>query len=374
MRSTPCGDVIEFPPLVDRRFGQNMPMVGWGLRMTAPGRVLRVIEDRNTRGIPVALAVHPWEIDPDPPRVRLPRARRFAHYFRLDGFRTRLDHDPARRRIRAHGRSARALSGLHMTLRARLAMALAALLLLAPARGLAADATLRGIAIDQRLDAQPLPADLPRIAPTIVRLADRRDRLHRSDRGRDRSRVCRIVLDLYRSRDMTVVLALGSIPAADADVEPWRQFVRDVAERAAAETSSAIRSATVQAGAMPDVEPVRVPAEAGGRPDPVGRLRRARPAGRHLPAPEVDWQGRVLAAGAGPYVDGLAIDGPPAADDEPFRSAVERMVALIEREQPSAAVLLGPVALPADAAAATSRLVDAVLQALGTPIGHRVRG
>ena len=91
-RSTSCGDVLEFPPLVDRRFGQNMPLgLGWGLRMTAPGRVIRVIEDRNTRGIPVALAVHPWEIDPDPPRVKLPPAKSFAHYFRLGGFRGRLE-------------------------------------------------------------------------------------------------------------------------------------------------------------------------------------------------------------------------------------------------------------------------------------------
>jgi polysaccharide deacetylase family protein (PEP-CTERM system associated) len=91
-RSTCCGEVIEFPPLVDRRFGQNMPMVGWGLRMTAPSRVIRIIEDRNARGIPVTLAVHPWEIDPDPPRATLPPAKNFAHYFRLGGFRARLEH------------------------------------------------------------------------------------------------------------------------------------------------------------------------------------------------------------------------------------------------------------------------------------------
>jgi polysaccharide deacetylase family protein (PEP-CTERM system associated) len=91
-RSTACGDLLEFPPLVDRRFGQSMPLgVGWGLRMTAPTRVIRVIEERNARGIPVALAVHPWEIDPDPPRVTLPPAKSFAHYFRLDGFRDRLE-------------------------------------------------------------------------------------------------------------------------------------------------------------------------------------------------------------------------------------------------------------------------------------------
>ena len=59
--------------------------------MTAPSRVIRVIEDRNARGIPVALAVHPWEIDPDPPWVTLPPAKSFAHYFRLSGFRGRLE-------------------------------------------------------------------------------------------------------------------------------------------------------------------------------------------------------------------------------------------------------------------------------------------
>jgi polysaccharide deacetylase family protein (PEP-CTERM system associated) len=91
VRPTAYGDVIEFPPLVERRFGQNMPMIGWGLRMTAPHSVIRIIEDRNARGIPVALAVHPWEIDPTPPRVRLPLAKSFAHYFRLQGFRSRLN-------------------------------------------------------------------------------------------------------------------------------------------------------------------------------------------------------------------------------------------------------------------------------------------
>jgi hypothetical protein len=34
--------------------------------------------------------VHPWEIDHDPPRVRLPLRQHFAHYFRLGGFRDRL--------------------------------------------------------------------------------------------------------------------------------------------------------------------------------------------------------------------------------------------------------------------------------------------
>jgi polysaccharide deacetylase family protein (PEP-CTERM system associated) len=91
-RSTPSGDLLEFPPLVDRRFGQQMPLGGgWGLRMTAPSRVLATVEQRNLAGASVALFIHPWEIDPDPPRVPLPWPQRFAHYFRLEGFSRRLE-------------------------------------------------------------------------------------------------------------------------------------------------------------------------------------------------------------------------------------------------------------------------------------------
>jgi len=89
---TPSGEIVEFPPLVGRRLGQNYPLGGgWGLRMHSPRTVLRRIEERNNRGLPAALFVHPWELDPDPPRVRLPLGHRFAHYFRLDGFAKRLD-------------------------------------------------------------------------------------------------------------------------------------------------------------------------------------------------------------------------------------------------------------------------------------------
>lgn len=91
-RNTPAGVLHEFPPLVGKRLGQNYPLGGgWGLRMHAPKTVIRAIESRNERGEPVALFVHPWEIDPDPPRVPLPLGLRFAHYFGLSGFGNRLD-------------------------------------------------------------------------------------------------------------------------------------------------------------------------------------------------------------------------------------------------------------------------------------------
>ena len=52
--------------------------------------MLRAIETVNRAGVPAVLTVHPWELDPDPPRVRLPARLQFAHYFRLSGFRERL--------------------------------------------------------------------------------------------------------------------------------------------------------------------------------------------------------------------------------------------------------------------------------------------
>ena len=88
---TKAGPLIEVPPLVADRFGQVMPMGwGWGLRMSAPARVLRTIDLVNRAGMPAVLTVHPWELDDDPPKVRLPLRLWFAHYFRLNGFRRRL--------------------------------------------------------------------------------------------------------------------------------------------------------------------------------------------------------------------------------------------------------------------------------------------
>lgn len=91
VRHTPAGPILEVPPLVVDRVGHAMPIGwGWGLRMTSPRRLLRTIQSVNAAGVPAVVTVHPWEIDPDPPRVSLPPRLRFAHYFRLGGFRERL--------------------------------------------------------------------------------------------------------------------------------------------------------------------------------------------------------------------------------------------------------------------------------------------
>ena len=91
VRHTSAGPIFEVPPLVVDRFGHAMPIGwGWGLRMTSPRRMVRTIESLNSARLPAVLTVHPWEIDPEPPRVSLPPRLRFAHYFCLGGFRRRL--------------------------------------------------------------------------------------------------------------------------------------------------------------------------------------------------------------------------------------------------------------------------------------------
>lgn len=89
--ATAAGPLLELPPMVGRLAGQPVPLGwGWGLRKAEPADVLEAIAALNRQGDPAVLTVHPWEIDPDPPHVRLPAPLAFAHYYKLSGFRARL--------------------------------------------------------------------------------------------------------------------------------------------------------------------------------------------------------------------------------------------------------------------------------------------
>jgi polysaccharide deacetylase family protein (PEP-CTERM system associated) len=91
-RRTNGGDIMEYPPAVVTRLGWRSPFGGgWGLRMSRPRSVLRALDARARAGLTTVFWVHPWEVDPDPPVVRLPASPRFAHYFRLEGFAARLE-------------------------------------------------------------------------------------------------------------------------------------------------------------------------------------------------------------------------------------------------------------------------------------------
>ena len=237
-----------------------------------------------------------------------------------------------------------------MTARASLGVALAWLVLL-PMQARAA--TLRGIAIDQAFNADPLPADLPGTVPTIVRLLLDEAQFRGQTAAGAFARL-EDVLAQYQARNIQVILALGQFPAVDTDVEAWRETI--ACHRGAQPRSrSWLPGRRGPAGRRAGRESVRLPAEAGGRADPVGRRRRACNPRQRLPHSTRHGRPVCLPPAPAPYIDGVALAGPSPDDDAAFRSAVQGMVALIEREKPAATMLLGPIRLPADPGDATSR-------------------
>jgi polysaccharide deacetylase family protein (PEP-CTERM system associated) len=65
---------------------------GWALRILSLSILFEAVEGMNTRSVPAVINIHPWEVDPDPPRLeQLPPVARFVHYAGLRGFRERLD-------------------------------------------------------------------------------------------------------------------------------------------------------------------------------------------------------------------------------------------------------------------------------------------
>jgi polysaccharide deacetylase family protein (PEP-CTERM system associated) len=78
--------LVEVPISCAEVMGRRVPATGggwfrhlpYGVSSTLFHRVMRVLR-------PVVFYVHPWEIDPDPPRLPLPMLRRLRHYHGLDG-------------------------------------------------------------------------------------------------------------------------------------------------------------------------------------------------------------------------------------------------------------------------------------------------
>lgn len=79
-----AGEIREFPPLVMPTFMGNIPIGGgWGLRMMSYHDIKNTIEQLNKSCLPALIYLHPWEIDEDLPRMRLPLIKRFVCYGRV---------------------------------------------------------------------------------------------------------------------------------------------------------------------------------------------------------------------------------------------------------------------------------------------------
>jgi polysaccharide deacetylase family protein (PEP-CTERM system associated) len=79
------GRLLEFPPSTLRTCRTNLPVAGGGYFRLLPYRLtawaIRRINQKENQ--PAMVYLHPWEIDPDQPRVPASWRSRFRHYHNL---------------------------------------------------------------------------------------------------------------------------------------------------------------------------------------------------------------------------------------------------------------------------------------------------
>jgi len=86
-------DIIEVPPSTARVLGRNIPIGGGGYFRLFPLRLSKyfINRQRDNEAHPYVFYFHPWELDPNQPRVSGASAKsRFRHYLNLNRFESRL--------------------------------------------------------------------------------------------------------------------------------------------------------------------------------------------------------------------------------------------------------------------------------------------
>lgn len=81
------GEIVEFPLSTVRWLGRNFPVAGGGFLRFLPLSLIRggIRRINDMEGKPAVIYFHPWEIDPDQPRVKgASLLARFRHYRNLD--------------------------------------------------------------------------------------------------------------------------------------------------------------------------------------------------------------------------------------------------------------------------------------------------
>lgn len=86
------GRIKEFPLSTVRFLGVNFPVAGGGYFRLLPYRFTRWALNRinKAEGKPFIFYFHPWEIDPDQPRLKAGSISRFRHYINLNKTEGRL--------------------------------------------------------------------------------------------------------------------------------------------------------------------------------------------------------------------------------------------------------------------------------------------
>jgi polysaccharide deacetylase family protein (PEP-CTERM system associated) len=82
----------EFPMTTWRVLGRNLPVAGGGwMRLLPPAVMHRALASENAAGRPAVVYLHPWEVDPDQPRVEAGAFAKWRHYLNLDRTKERLE-------------------------------------------------------------------------------------------------------------------------------------------------------------------------------------------------------------------------------------------------------------------------------------------
>ena len=85
------GGIAEFPLPTVRGLGVNVPATGGAyLRLLPLAFQERAVRRLLARDMPVALNIHPWELDPDQPRFPVAPRTRWTHYHHLADTERRL--------------------------------------------------------------------------------------------------------------------------------------------------------------------------------------------------------------------------------------------------------------------------------------------
>ena len=90
---TTSGRIWEFPPAVYRKGPLRLPVSGGGYFRLYPYRFSRhCLRQINRRGQPFVFYVHPWEVDPDQPRLQVgSRLSQWRHHVNVGGTIDKLD-------------------------------------------------------------------------------------------------------------------------------------------------------------------------------------------------------------------------------------------------------------------------------------------
>lgn len=86
------GVLAEFPLATTRFLNVSVPAAGGGyLRQFPLGVIQKAFREAGQRGESATFYIHPWEIDPDQPRVPVSRLNRIRQYRGLDGALHRIE-------------------------------------------------------------------------------------------------------------------------------------------------------------------------------------------------------------------------------------------------------------------------------------------